>query len=157
MAVWWEIFCRYVWYHLRYSRCIFMCFFGRLGNKNYVHLEPSEKCSKRISAKRWIQTKEELSSLNVSRGIRSQYDVLGVCLIKHRKKVMMKMKNKFICLHMKSVLTITVPVLLSMSIFWFASYLQTWWWRPFHLMVPGLEPCHFMFLPNEIHGGVNVL
>lgn len=72
MAVWWEIFCRYVWYHLRYSRCIFMCFFGRLGNKNYVHLEPSEKCSKRISAKRWIQTKEELSSLNVSRGIRSQ-------------------------------------------------------------------------------------
>lgn len=54
-----------------------MCFFGRLGNKNYAHLEPSEKGSKRISAKRWTQTKEELSFLNVSRGIRSQYVMLG--------------------------------------------------------------------------------
>lgn len=101
MAVWWEIFCRYVWYNSEYSRCIFMCFFGRLGNKNYAHLEPSEEGSKSISAKRWTQTKEELSSLNISRGIRSQYVMGFVYFWSNKKKVMMKMKNKFICPHMK--------------------------------------------------------
>lgn len=134
-----------------YSRYIFMCFFGRLGNKNYAHLEPSEKGSKRISAKRWTQTKEELSSLNVSRGIRSQYVMLlGYFWSNTERKLWWKWKISLSAYTWESALSVTVSVLLSTSIFWFASYFQTWSWRLLHLMVLGLEQCHFMFLPNEI-------